>query len=81
MTFQNTIADIKAARSQKNLTQADMARLAGIPLRTYQRLESGDRGAKLDTLLRVLDTLGLSLTTMSKRRPALDELNALYGNE
>lgn len=81
MKIQNTIAEIRAARSQKNLTQADMARLAGIPLRTYQRLESGDRGAKLDTLLRVLDALGLRLTTMSKRRPALDELNALYGNE
>ena len=80
-TSQNAIPEIKAARRMRNLTQADMARLAGIPLRTYQRLESGDRGSKLDTLLRALDALGLSLKTVSKRRPSLDELNDVYGNE
>ena len=81
MPISRLIDEIKAARTRKSLTQADMARLAGMPLRTYQRLESGDRGAKLDTLLRVLDALGLSLKTVSKRRPSLDELNELYGDE
>lgn len=81
MIFSNTLTEIKAARAQRKLSQADLARLAGIPLRTYQRLESGDGGAKLDTLIRALDALGLSLKTMSKRRPSLEELNALYGND
>lgn len=81
MTIQNSLAEIKAARIKRNLTQADLARMAGIPLRTYQRLESGDRGSKLDTLARALDALGLSLKTVSKRRPNLDELNEIYGNE
>ena len=75
------IGEIKAARARKSLTQEHIARLAGVPLRTYQRLESGDRGSRLDTLLRVLDALGLSLKTVSKRRPSLDELNELYGDE
>ena len=74
-------AEIKAARLNKQLSQGDLARLAGIPLRTYQRLEADDRGTKLDTLLRVLDALGLTLQTASKRRPSLDELGAIYGNE
>lgn len=74
-------AEIIAARLKRKLSQADMARLAGIPLRTYQRLESNARGSKLDTLIRALDTLGLTIKTASKRRPSLDELNELYGNE
>ena len=81
MTNQSSLAEIKATRLKRNLTQANMARIAGISLRTYQRLESGDRGAKLDTLLRALDALGLVMTTVSKRRPSLEELNDLYGNE
>jgi len=81
MTSPILIAEIKAARIKRSLTQGDVARLAGIPLRTYQRLEAGDRGSKLDTLLRALDALGLSVKTASKRRPALDELNDVYGNE
>ena len=81
MPAQNSIAEIRAARLKRSLTQADVARLAGIPLRTYQRLESGDRGSKLDTLLRALDALGLSIKTVSKRRPSLDELNDVYGDE
>ena len=78
---QALFSQIRAARLNRKLTQADLARLAGIPLRTYQRLESGDRGSKLDTLLRALDALGLSMKTISKRRPSLDELNDVYGNE
>ena len=81
MTSPNLIAEIKAARLKRSLTQGALARLAGIPLRTYQRLEAGDRGSKLDTLLCTLDALGLSVKTASKRRPALDELNEVYGNE
>lgn len=77
----NIISSIKAARVAQHRTQADIARLAGIPLRTHQRLEAGDPGARLDTLIRVLDALGLDLKTASKRRPAMDELNEIYGNE
>jgi transcriptional regulator with XRE-family HTH domain len=77
----NLADEIKKKRLARKLSQQDVAQLAGIPLRTYQRFESGNRGAKLDTLLRVLDALGLSIKTVSKRRPALDELDTVYGNE
>jgi transcriptional regulator with XRE-family HTH domain len=81
MSDLNPNDEIKNLRLARKLSQQDIARLTGVPLRTYQRFESGDRGAKLDTLLRVLDALGLSLKIVSKRRPALDELNTVYGNE
>jgi transcriptional regulator with XRE-family HTH domain len=81
MSDPSLIAEIKSLRLARKLSQQDVARLAGIPLRTYQRFESGDRGAKIDTLLRVLDAFGLGIKTVSKRRPALDELDTVYGNE
>jgi transcriptional regulator with XRE-family HTH domain len=81
MNDPNPLIEIKNLRLARKLSQQEIARLAGIPLRTYQRFESGDRGAKLDTLLRVLDALGLDIKTVSKRRPALDELDTVYGNE
>ena len=46
------LQEIKAARLAKGLTQEDFARAAGIPRRTYQRLESGDPGTRIDTLFR-----------------------------
>ena len=81
MSSENILTEIKAIRRSKRLTQAEVAKMAGIPLRTYQRLESGDRGSKLETLLRTLDALSLTLRPASKRRPALGELDELYGNE
>lgn len=82
MTSLNTlIAEIKSARLAQRLTQAETAQLAGVPRRTYQRLEGGDRGSKLDTLLRALDALGLTLKAISMRRPSLEELSEIYGDE
>lgn len=75
------LLEIKAARLAKGLTQEDFARAAGIPRRTYQRLESGDPGTRIDTLFRALSALGLTLKTASRGRPILDELSELYGND
>ena len=75
------VSEIIAARLARKLSQSALAKQAGIPLRTYQRLESHAGGAKLETLMRTLDTLGLTIKTASKRRPTLDELDELYGNE
>jgi transcriptional regulator with XRE-family HTH domain len=68
------ITALRRARVSKNLTQAQLAAAAQIPLRTYQRAESGDAGTSLNTVLRALDALGLELTVRSKRRAALEEV-------
>ena len=75
------LQDIKTARLAKGLTQEEFARAAGIPRRTYQRLESGDPGTRIDTLFRALHALGLTLKTASRGRPTLNELSELYGND
>lgn len=75
------LQEIKAARLGKGLTQEEFARAAGIPWRTYQRMESGDPGARIDNLLRALNALGLTIKTASRGRPTLDELSELYGND
>ena len=72
---------IRAARLAKGFTQEEFARVAGIPRRTYQRLESGDLGTRIDTLFRALNALGLTIKTASRGRPTLDELSELYGND
>jgi transcriptional regulator with XRE-family HTH domain len=48
-----------AARLSKNMTQKQLAEIAGVGVNTVQRLESGDN-PRLDTLIRVLKALGLS---------------------
>ena len=75
------LQEIKAARLAKGLTQEEFARATGIPWRTYQRLECGDPGARIDNLFRALNALGLTIKTASRGRPTLDELSELYGKD
>ena len=78
---QNTLQSLKAARRAKGLTQAELAHAAGIPRRTYQRLEAGDMGTRIEILFRALDALGLTIKTAPRGRPTLDELSELYGDD
>ena len=72
---------LRAERARRRLSQRDLASSAGIPFRTYQRLESGDPGSRLSSLLRALAALGYELRAAAARRPTLDELNEIYGHE
>ncbi|MBN1404237.1 MAG: helix-turn-helix transcriptional regulator [Opitutales bacterium] len=47
-------------RLEKNLTQDELAREAGIGLRTLQRLESGSVASRLSSFVRVCRVLGLA---------------------
>jgi transcriptional regulator with XRE-family HTH domain len=79
--FPPILQEIKATRLAKGLTQEEFARAAGIPRRTYQRLESGDPGTRIDILFRALNALGLTIKTTSRGRPTLTELSEFYGND
>ena len=50
---------IKVRRKSLNVDQPTLAMLAGIGLNTLVSIERGTGNPKLDTLLSVLDTLGL----------------------
>ena len=72
---------LRTERTRRGLSQNDLAAMAGIPLRTYQRLESADPGSRLSSLLRACAALGYELRPIATRRPTLDELNEIYGHE
>jgi len=46
---------IIAVRKKRNLSQPQSAELANIPIRTYQRIESGETTVNLDYLNRLAD--------------------------
>ena len=50
---------LAATRLARNLTQAALAREAGVSKRTVERLESGEVAARLSGLVRVCRVLGL----------------------
>ncbi len=50
---------ISRLRLEKNLTQADLARLAGVGLRTVQRLEAGQAGTQLSGFVRICRSLDI----------------------
>lgn len=51
---------IGAARLERNLTQDELARQAGISKRTLERIESGAVAAQLSQLIRVLRALNMA---------------------
>jgi len=72
---------LRARRLERGLTQQQLADAAGIPRRTYQRLEAGHPGARTDSLLLAVRALGLKVELAPRRRPTLDQLATIYGNE
>lgn len=71
---------LRRARKALHLTQAELARRAGIPARTYQRVEAGDTKVQIGTVARAAQSLGLALDLRTRLRPTLDELDDLYAD-
>ncbi len=59
------------ARRRAALSQTEVARIAGVPLRTLTRIEAGEAVPRLDTLDRLLLSCGRTLTARP-RAPALE---------
>ena len=75
MTQNNTLANseqleqqlckkLEAVRLMKNISQANLAKEAGISRRTVSRMENG-QGVSLDTFIRVMQALGLTNELMA----------------
>ncbi|HEY8753751.1 MAG TPA: type II toxin-antitoxin system Y4mF family antitoxin [Arthrobacter sp.] len=62
-------AEVRARRGQLGLTQQDLADMAGVSERFVRFVEQGKPSIQLDSLLAVLETLGLELglTTRTSR--------------
>ena len=55
---------IRAARLRAGLTQERVALRAGIERHNLNRIEQGHVAARLDTLLRIADAIGVSLADL-----------------
>ncbi len=57
---------IQERRDYLNLTQKDVAEMAGITFKSISEIELGLRNPTLNTLKSILDVLGLELTVQIK---------------
>ncbi|CAN7574945.1 type II toxin-antitoxin system Y4mF family antitoxin [Arthrobacter sp. LjRoot14] len=63
-------AEVRARRAALRLTQHDLAHLSGVSERFVRFVEQGKRSVQLDSLLALLETLGLELQLTTRTRPA-----------
>lgn len=57
---------IKKRRKSLKVTQRQLADLSGVGINTLTKIERGEANPSLRILERILDTLGLDLTTIIK---------------
>ncbi len=67
MDYQEIGRLIKDRRKSLYLTQPTLALLAGVGLNTLVAIERGNGNAKIQTLLNILDTLGLKIDINIKK--------------
>ncbi|MBT2597790.1 type II toxin-antitoxin system Y4mF family antitoxin [Arthrobacter sp. ISL-72] len=63
-------AEVRGRRAALRLTQHDLAQLAGVSERFVRFVEQGKRSVQLDSLLALLETLGLELQLTTRTRAA-----------
>jgi y4mF family transcriptional regulator len=59
---------IRDRRRELGLTQEELANLTGVHRTYIGMVESGERAAKLDTVLRIVHTLGMDLDVRVRGR-------------
>jgi y4mF family transcriptional regulator len=70
-TFADRLADeVRARRAELRLSQQDVADMAGVSERFVRFVEQGKPSVQLDSLLAVLETLGLELQLSTRSRAA-----------
>jgi y4mF family transcriptional regulator len=63
-------AEVRSRRGSLRLSQGDLADLAGVSERFVRFVEQGKRTVQLDSLLALLDTLGLELRVQTRTSAA-----------
>lgn len=65
---------LRAQRTQRGLTQAQIAERAGVPRLKVVHVEAGRPSVAASAYARVASALGQEFTSTPARRPTLDEL-------
>ena len=68
MIDQQISREMRKRRKLLKITQADLAEISGVSLRTVKALETGSANPTLEILLRVMEPLGLKLVTTERVR-------------
>lgn len=63
-------AEVRARRTALRLTQHDLAQLAGVSERFVRFVEQGKPSVQLDSLMAILETLGLELKVATRTSQA-----------
>ena len=74
-------AAVRAARQNRGLTQAEVAKLAGLPRLKVIQVERGEGSVSIGAYAAIASALGLEFTPSPARRPTLDEVKGLLGDE
>jgi HTH-type transcriptional regulator / antitoxin HipB len=69
---------LRKARKARNLTQAELASLAGIWQRTISNIETSASGAKVDTIFDLLAALNLELHIVPRSKMTPDDLEDIF---
>ena len=69
---------LRKARKARNLTQADLATLAGIWQRTVSNIETSASGAKVDTIFDLLAALDLVLHIVPRSKLTPGDLEDIF---
>jgi y4mF family transcriptional regulator len=69
-------AEVRGRRVMLRLSQRDLAELAGVSERFVRFVEQGKRTVQLESLLALLDTLGLELHVKTRASAAAHALNS-----
>ncbi len=69
---------LRKARKARNLTQADLATLAGIWQRTISNIETSASGAKVDTIFDLLAALDLELHIVPRSKMTPGDLEDIF---
>ena len=67
-------AEVRSRRGDLGLTQQDVADMAGVSERFVRFVEQGKPSVQLDSLIAVLETLGLELRLATRMSPAARSL-------
>lgn len=62
-----TAETIRAERAARGITQAGLARVAGVPHQSYIRYEKGTRDIPMAVLVQIVHALDMSFVTFARR--------------
>lgn len=66
-TIERAAASLRKARQAKGLTQAEVAKKAGVSENHYAQIERGEKNPTLSTFVSIIDAIGVSSTEILGR--------------